>query len=50
MKNAKKWKTIEWERLEITSRNWRYQVNMSCKDGYGKGRDGKEPTEAEEIN
>ena len=48
MNNAKKWrKTIEWERLEISQENWRYQRNISCKDGHNK--DSKDPTEAEDI-
>ena len=25
------------ERLEISSKNWRYQENISCKDGHNKG-------------
>ena len=31
-------KTIEWERLEISSRKLRYQGNISCKDGHDKGQ------------
>ena len=32
-------KTIEWERLEITSRKLEiYQGNISCKDGLDKGQ------------
>ena len=31
-------KTIEWERLEISSRKLRYQGNSSCKDGHDKGQ------------
>ena len=31
-------KTTEWERLEISSRNQRYQRNISCKDGLNKGQ------------
>ena len=41
MNNAKKErKTMEWERLEITSRKSEisYQRNISCKDGYNKGQ------------
>ena len=35
--NAKKYrKTIEWERLEISSRNLEIQGNISCKDGDNK--------------
>ena len=30
-------KTIEWERLEISSRKLDYQGNISCKDGLNKG-------------
>ena len=37
--NAKKYrKTTEWERLEISSRNYRYQGNISGKDGLDKGQ------------
>ena len=37
--NAKKErKTIEWERLEISSRKLGYQGNISCKDGLNKGQ------------
>ena len=37
--NAKKQrKTTEWERLEISSRNQRYQGNISGKDGLDKGQ------------
>ena len=36
--NAKKQReTIEWERLEISSRKLGYQGNISCKDGHNKG-------------
>ena len=31
-------KTIEWERLEVSSRNERYQGNTACKDGHNKGQ------------
>ena len=35
--NAKKQrKTVEWERLEITSKNQRYKGNMSSKDRNNK--------------
>ena len=45
MNSAKKQrKTIEWERLETSQENWRYQGNMSCKDRYSRNL-----TEAEEI-
>ena len=37
--NAKKQrKIIEWERLEISSKNQRYQGKFSCKDGNNKGQ------------
>ena len=37
--NAKKQrKTTEWERLEISKENQRYQGNISCKDGLDKGQ------------
>ena len=29
---------IEWERLGISSKNYRYQGNISCKDGLNKGQ------------
>ena len=36
--NAKKQrKTIEWEGLQRSQENWRYQGNTSCKDRYNKG-------------
>ena len=48
--------TTEWERSEISSGNWRYKGNISCKDGHDKEqkqqgliRRGKGLTEAEEI-
>ena len=28
----------EWERLEISSRKFRYQENISCKDRHNKGQ------------
>ena len=31
-------KTTEWERLEISSKNQRYQGNISCQDGHNKGQ------------
>ena len=55
MNNAKKWrKTIEWEKLEISSRKvGRYSGNMSCKMGMIKDRNDRDLTfltlEAEEI-
>ena len=37
--NAKKQRKItEWERLEISQENQRYQGNISCKDGLDKGQ------------
>ena len=30
--------TIEWERLEISSRKLEYQGDISCKDGLDKGQ------------
>ena len=37
--NAKKYKkTIEWERLEISSRKLENQWYISCKDGHRKGQ------------
>ena len=48
MNNTKnKKKTIEWDRLEISSENWRYEGNISCKSGHKKDRNGKDLTEAE---
>ena len=29
--------------------NWRYQENISCKDGHNKGQNGKDLTEAEDV-
>ena len=41
-------KTIEWERLEISSR--KFHGNISCKDGQNTGqKNRKDLTEAEEI-
>ena len=31
-------KTIEWERLEISSRKLEIPGNISCKDGHSKGQ------------
>ena len=47
--NAKKQrKTIEWERLEISSR--KFHGNISCKDGHNTGqKNRKDLTEAEKI-
>ena len=37
--SAKKYrKTIEWKRLEISSRKLEIQRNISCKDGHNKGQ------------
>ena len=36
--------TIEWERLEISSKNWRYQGNISCKDRHNKGQNQQGPS------
>ena len=48
--NAKKWrKTTEWERLDISSKNSRYQGNISCKEGLDKDRNGMDLTEAEDM-
>ena len=50
MNNAQKQrKTIEWERLEISSGNQRYQGNIYAKMGSIKDRNNREPTEAEDI-
>ena len=50
MNNAKKYReTIKWERLEISSRNYRYQGNISRKEGHNKDRNGMDLTEAEDI-
>ena len=35
-KKKKKRKKTEWERLKISSRNYRYQGNIPCKDAYNK--------------
>ena len=37
-------KTIEWERLEISSRKLEISRNISCKDGHKKDRNGKDLT------
>ena len=41
--------TIEWERLEISSKNQRYQGNISCKDELNKRQKWYGPKEAEDI-
>ena len=40
---------MEWERLEISSRNQRYQGNFHVKMGTIKDRNGMDLTEAEDI-
>ena len=45
--NAKKWKTIEWERLEISSR--KLAINTKGTLGTIKDRNGMDLTEAEDI-
>ena len=47
MINAKKWKTIEWERLEISSR--KLAINTKGTLGTIKDRNGMDLTEAEDI-
>ena len=42
-------KTTEWERLEISSKNQRYQGKHSCKDGLNKGQKWYGPNRAEDI-
>ena len=42
-------KTIEWERLEISSRKLEIPREISCKDGLNKGQNGIDLTEAEDI-
>ena len=54
MTNVKKQrKAIGWERQKTLGKtrqeNWRYQGNISCKDGRNKGKKQKNLTEAEEI-
>ena len=39
----------EWERLDISSKNSRYQGNISCKEGLDKDRNGMDLTEAEDM-
>ena len=34
---------------DLFKKNWRYQGNISCKNGHDKDRNGKDLTEAEEI-
>ena len=50
MNNTKKWrKTIEWERLEITSRKSDTKGPFQAKMGTIKDRNGKDLRGAEEI-
>ena len=42
-------KTIEWERLEISSRILEYKGNISCKIGTIKDRKGMDLIEAQDI-
>ena len=42
-------KQTEWERLEISSRKWRYQRNITCKDGHFKDTNSNNLTKAEDI-
>ena len=50
MINAKKQrKTIEWERLEISSRKLEIPRNISCEDGLNKGQKWYGPDRAEDI-
>ena len=37
-KSNKLRKTIEWERLELSSRKLEIPRNISCKDGHNKGQ------------
>ena len=34
---------------DLFKKNWRYQGNISCKNGHDKDRNGKDLTEAEDI-
>ena len=48
--NAKKQrKTIEWERLESSQENQKYQGNISCKDGHNKGQKWYGPKQKQKI-
>ena len=40
---------MEWERLDTSSRKLEILGNISCKDGYIKGRNGIDLTEAKDI-
>ena len=46
---CKQRETIEQERLESLQKIWRYQGNISCKDGHNKGHKSKDLTEVEGI-
>ena len=49
MNNAEKQrKTIEWKTLRSLQENWRYQGNISCKDGYDN-RNSEDLTETEKY-
>ena len=50
MRDRRRAENTEWERLEISSENERYQGSISCKDGHSiKHRYGMDLTEAEDI-
>ena len=40
---------IEWERLEISSKSWRHQWNISCKNGHIKGQSGNDLTKQKRL-
>ena len=40
---------IEWERLEISLRKYRCEINISCKDVHKKDRSDMDLTEGEII-
>ena len=51
MNNAKKQrKTIEWERLEISSKKLEIAREHFMQMGTGKDRNGMDLTEAEDVN
>ena len=50
MINVKKKKTIEWERLKISSRKLKIQGDFYAKMGTIKDRNGMNLTKAEDIN
>ena len=39
----------EQQQQRSLQENWRYQGNISCKDGHNKGQNSKDLTETEEI-